>query len=179
MNHFVEPSLQIEVIAARAEQARVLDDLLQLYARDFSEFLNVEIGPNGRFEYKALPLYWSEPGRHPFLLWVDGKLAGFALVKKGSEVSGDASVWDMAEFFVLRAYRRRGIGTQMAHELWRRFSGPWEVRVMHLNVSAQQFWTRAIAEFIAKDVHPVPFEKDGENWILLSFVSECITRKTS
>jgi predicted acetyltransferase len=179
MNHSVEPSQQIEVIAATAEQIRLLDDLLQLYARDFSEFHNVEFGPNGRFEYKALTLYWSEPCRHPFLLWVDGQLAGFALVKKGSEVSGDGSVCDMAEFFVLRAYRRRGIGTQMAHEVWRRFSGPWEVRVMHLNVSAQQFWTCAIAEFTGKDVHPVPFEKDGESWMLLSFVSKCVTSKTS
>lgn len=177
MNHSEEPSRQIEVIAATAEQAPLLDDLLQLYARDFSEFHNIPLGPNGRFEYKALPLYWSESCRHPFLLWVDGKLAGFALVKKGSEVSGNGSVWDMAEFFVLRAHRRRGIGTQMAHEVWRRFSGTWEVRVMQLNVSAQQFWKRAISEFTGKQVRPVPFEKDGESWTLWSFVSERIPSK--
>jgi len=177
MNHSEEPSGQIEVIAATAEQAPLLDDLLQLYARDFSEFHNIPLGPNGRFEYKALPLYWSEPCRHPFLLWVDGKLAGFVLVKKGSEVSGNGSVWDMAEFFVLRAHRRRGIGTQMAHEVWRRFSGTWEVRVMQLNVSAQQFWKRAISEFTGKQVRPVPFEKDGESWTLWSFVSERIPSK--
>ena len=91
---------------------------------------------------KSLPLYWSEPGRHPFLMKAEGKLAGFVLVKKGSEISRNEKVWDMAEFFVLRGYRRRGIGTRVAHEVWRRFPGLWEVRVMEANVSAHYFWAR-------------------------------------
>ena len=43
-------------------------NLLELYAHDFSEFHNVEIGEDGKFGYQALPLYWSEPDRHPFLI---------------------------------------------------------------------------------------------------------------
>jgi len=52
-----------------------------LYAHDFSEFYDLEIGANGRFGYSSLPLYWSEPGRHPFLVWVEGQLAGLLLIK--------------------------------------------------------------------------------------------------
>jgi predicted acetyltransferase len=44
---------------------------------------------------------------------VDDSVAGFVLVKRGSEVSGDQDVWDMAEFFVMREFRRQGIGTQL------------------------------------------------------------------
>src|SRR5258707_5040919 len=105
-----KPFAHIEVIPAAAEQEPILANLLQLYAHDFSEFLDVPLRADGRFGgYKNLSLYWREPDRHPFLVWVDGKLAGFVLVKRWSEVSGDKNAWDMAEFFVIRAYRRRGI----------------------------------------------------------------------
>ena len=71
--------------------------------------------------YQHLPLYFSEPHRYPFLVRRGDRLVGFVLVKKGSEVSGNQAVWDMAEFFVLRGCRRRGIGTQIAREVWTRF----------------------------------------------------------
>src|SRR5579862_2852405 len=95
----------LEVIPAALQQETILANLLELYAHDFSEFHEIELGEDGRFGYMHLPLYWREPNRHPFLVRVDGKLAGFVLVKQTSE-----AVWDMAEFFIVRGYRRRGIG---------------------------------------------------------------------
>src|SRR5271154_5045561 len=74
---------QIEVISATAAQAPILANLLELYAHDFSEFHDLNIGEDGRFGYRSLSLYWSEPHRHPFLIRMDGKLAGLVLVKKG------------------------------------------------------------------------------------------------
>src|SRR5580658_3531125 len=97
-----KPISHIEVAPARPGQESVMANLLELYAHDFSEFHDLEIGADGRFGYPSLPLYWSEPGRYPFLVKMDGKLAGLVLVKRGSEVSGNLAVWDMAEFFVLR-----------------------------------------------------------------------------
>jgi predicted acetyltransferase len=141
------PSMPIEVIPAAAEQESVLANLLELYAHDFSEFHNLEIGEDGRFGYKSLPLYWSDSDRYPFLVKVDGNLAGLILVMRGPAVVGNHVVWDMAEFFVLRGYRRRGIGTQMAHEIWRRLLGAWEVRVMQSNVAANHFWAHAVSTF--------------------------------
>jgi predicted acetyltransferase len=174
--HPDEPSAQIEVIPAAAEQESVLGNLLELYTHDFSELRDVDLGTDGRFGYKLLPLYWSDPDRHPFLVRIDGKLAGFALVKRGSEVSGNEAVWDMAEFFVLRRYRRRGFGTRVTHELWRRFPGPWEIRVMESNVLARHFWAHVLSMFTENVVHPVPFEKGGEHWKLFSFESKCVSK---
>src|SRR3984885_14627860 len=122
-------SPHLEVIPAAQEQQPILANLLELYAHDFSEFHNLEIGEDGRFGYPSLPLYWSEPNRHPFLIRMDGKLAGLALVQGESGGSGSLSenaVRDMAEFFVMRGYRRHGIGTQAAHQVWRRFPGMWK-----------------------------------------------------
>lgn len=168
------PLAQIEVILARPNQESILANLLELYAYDFSEFNDLELGADGRFGYSGLALYWSEPGRHPFLVWVEGKLAGLVFVKRGSEVSGNEAVWDVAEFFVLRGYRRLGIGTQIASEVWRQFPGLWEVRVMESNVPARDFWTHAISIFMGEAIKPVRVEKDGKYWVLFSFESKCV-----
>ena len=58
---------------------------------------------------------------------------------------------DMAEFFVMRKYRRGGVGTEAARGLFARFPGAWQVRQMRFNPQATVFWRRAI---------PVPFEDD-------------------
>ena len=167
-------SADIEVLPAGPDQQPVLANLLELYAHDFSEFYHIEPGEDGRFGYDPLPLYWSEPGRHPFLVRVDGKLAGFVLVKRGSELSGNETAWDVAACFVLRGYRRRGIGTHIAHEVWRRFPGLWEVRVMQSNVPARNFWARAISTFTGDAVPSVRVEKDGKWWTLFTFESKGI-----
>ena len=156
----------IEVIRATAEQEAILANLLELYAHDFSEFHKIELGEDGRFGYPDLPLYWREPDRHPFVVRVDGKLAGLVLVKADSR-----KVWDMAEFFIVRGYRRSGVGTQVAHEVWRRFPGPWEVRVMEKNHSAGQFWERAIGAFTGETARLDRVEKGGQPWHAFSFES--------
>ncbi len=164
-------SEHIELLPAAAEQESVLANLLELYVHDFSEFHDVELGDNGRFGYKHLPKYWSEPGRYPFLIQVDGKLAGLVLMKRGSEISGDETIWDMAEFFVVRAYRRRGIGMSVAHEMWRKFPGVWEIRVMQSNRAALDFWQRAVTTFVGRAIHPTYIQKDKGGWYVFAF--EC------
>jgi predicted acetyltransferase len=165
-------SVEVEVDPALREHASILANLLELYAHDFSELHILDIGANGSFGYESLPLYWSEPNRHPFLIRADGKLAGLALVKRGSEISGNQTVWDMSEFFVLRGCRRRGIGMLAAQEVWRRFPGIWEVRVMQSNVLANSFWNKAISNFIGEAIQPVRVEKVGRYWQLFSFESK-------
>ena len=165
------PLTTIEVIPAASDQELIVANLLELYVHDFSEFLDIELGEDGRFGYADLPRYWREIDLHPFLVRIDGRWGGFALVRKGSEFSGNAGVWDMVEFFVVRRHRRMGIGTRIAGEIWRRFPGRWEIRAMQANDSARQFWKRAIEEFTGREVHSSRVEKNGAFWTLFSFES--------
>jgi predicted acetyltransferase len=41
-----------------------------------------------------------------------------------------------------------------AHEVWRRFLGIWEVRVMQSNVLAILFWEQAISNFTGEAIQP-------------------------
>ena len=170
-NRMQRPSGQVEVISARLDQAPILANLLELYAHDFSEFHHFALQADGRFGYPNLYRYWTEPTLHPFLITIAGELAGFALIKRRrSLISNGAAVWDMAEFFVTRAYRRQKFGTQVAHALWRRFPGAWEVRVMASNTLAFRFWKRAISEFTAAKAQALNIESRG-SWFLFSFES--------
>ena len=123
----------------------VIDNLLQLYIHDFSEFGGFDVDERGRYAYSRLDLYWTEANRFPFLVRVDGKLAGFALVYVEKE--GEQPVARIAEFFVMRRYRHGGVGRQAARLLWTALPGTWTVRVSEGNTPALAFWTRVVAEF--------------------------------
>ena len=52
--------MQVEVIKATIEHKPVLANLLELYAYDFTEFCDFDIGDDGFYGYERLPLYWTE-----------------------------------------------------------------------------------------------------------------------
>jgi predicted acetyltransferase len=131
--------------ASSADEAR-LAALFELYIYDFSDLLGLDVGDDGRFRAPPLGGYFVDPERHAFLLHVDDRLAGFALVHERSRLTGERGVFDMAEFFVMRLYRRRGLGEAMATSLFDRFRGPWEVRQKPENTAATAFWRRVIAK---------------------------------
>jgi predicted acetyltransferase len=73
--------MNIEVQQASLEDKAILRNLLELYAYDFSEFDQCDVDAHGLFGYNRLDHYWTEPGRYPFLVRVEGKLAGLVLVR--------------------------------------------------------------------------------------------------
>jgi predicted acetyltransferase len=136
--------------------------LLELYVYDFSEMLAIDVGEDGRFHppWQLDPYFANDPRAHAFLIRVEAKLAGLALVKQGSRLSEDATIFDMAEFLVLRRYRRHGVGERAAGWLFDRFAGIWEVRQKLANTQASAFWRRIIGR-------RGPFEDlvvDDERW---------------
>jgi predicted acetyltransferase len=142
--------------------SRILSNLLELYIHDLSGvFPHVELGPDGRFGYPKLPLYWTEPEqRFAFLIRERGAVAGFALVTRGSPAVEEPNTLDVAEFFVLRRYRRTGVGRAAVRLLWRRLPGMWTVRVSEANPSALLFWSAVIGEQTAGKA--VEFVRPGQ-----------------
>lgn len=136
--------MRIELFEAKREEEPILANLLQLYLHDFTDWADWDVEPDGRYATWDLDECWDNPARHPFFIVAEGHLAGFAIVDRGGAETDDADVWDMAEFFVMRKYRRKGVGGEIARRLFARFPGRWEVREMAGNVNAQAFWRRTI-----------------------------------
>jgi predicted acetyltransferase len=133
---------------AQPAEVGLLSNLLELYVHDLSAAFEVELGADGRFGYPKLERYWAEPGRRfPFLIRSGARVVGFALVTRGSPAADDPDVFDVAEFFVIRRYRRSGVGRHAAALLWQRLAGKWIVRVSEGNPGALPFWAGVIAQF--------------------------------
>jgi predicted acetyltransferase len=136
----------LTLVPAGDDRAAVVSRLLQLYAYDLSDLLELDVGADGVFALPFPDRYWIDGRYHAFLIEEDGKVAGFAIVDSRSRFSEDET-WDMNQFFVLRRYRRRGVGRWAAVELFTRFPGRWEVREAARNTPARDFWRRVIGDF--------------------------------
>lgn len=139
--------LDIVICPAAIEQKPVLAQLMELYMYDFSEFSGEDVSECGYYGYKYMDNYWTEAGRMPLLIRVDGKLAGFALVRACSEYSDMPVPHCIGEFFVMKKYRRRGVGRTAACRVFDMFPGNWEVSQWKNNLPAQRFWRRVISEY--------------------------------
>jgi len=150
-------------------EAPVLRNLFELYAHDFSEYVPLELHANGRFDVVPDEKWWTSPEHFPFFIRWNGKLSGFALVRRGSRVTGAADVMDMAEFFVLRGARGNRVGTRAAHALFATFPGAWEIRVRRANAPASKFWESAAAGLRDTVVVSIQHRSDGVDWDVLRF----------
>lgn len=154
--------MQLDVRPAEASQRPVVERLIQLYLYDMASQHPWPLEPDGTYGYDLLDRFWQ----HPYLMYADGELAGFALVIRGCPITGQSDCWFMAEFFVLRPYRRRGLGRAAVERLLANHPGSWHVTVLQSNAPAMDFWQRALA------VHTptvAPASHDGDDWQVMAF----------
>jgi predicted acetyltransferase len=58
-----------------------------------------------------------------------------------------SSLFAVAEFFVMKKYRKLGVGQHVSTELFNKFSGIWKVSQMETNLPAQSFWRKTIERY--------------------------------
>lgn len=138
------PDPSIEVRPATLSDRNPVSRMLELYQHDLSDVWDQDLDGEGRYGY-SLDKYWSSPRCRAFVFLVGGKYAGFALVD--DSVSLPENEHWMAQFFVVRKYRRRGIGGEAAKRVFDIMRGRWEVGQMRKNLPAQAFWRRVIDEY--------------------------------
>ncbi len=154
--------MKVVVRQVPAEEKPLLFRLMQLYMYDFSGIEGFDIGADALFEYKGLDSYWSDPTRYPFLIYVNTHIAGFVLVNSYTCVPDIGEAKSIAEFFVLRKYRRQGIGRAAACQVFDRFPGRWEVRQIPRNIAGREFWRSVIHDYTAGAYKEV--DLDNEFW---------------
>ena len=118
--------------------------MLELYQHDLSDIWDQDLDSHGEYGY-ALDEYWETEGCHPFVATAAGKYAGFALVNQVVRL-GTEGYW-MDQFFVLKKYRRHGVGQLLARSVFVALPGRWEVGQMPQNGVAQAFWRKVIGEY--------------------------------
>ena len=135
----------IDISIPSLSEKPLIEQMMQLYRYDMSEFDGSDLGHYGRFSYDYLDSYWTDDSRTPLIIRVSGNLAGFVLVNQHS-YTGDGR-YSIAEFFIMRKYRGKGIGKFIAHRVFDQFGPLWEVRQTKENMAAQSFWRRVIEKY--------------------------------
>jgi predicted acetyltransferase len=159
----------IEIRPARAADELCIDNLMQLYAYDASEWYPIELEESGRYELRPVARFWTEENHHPFLIFDEGKLAGFAVVDH--EVVDPQSQWNMGYFFVARRFRGEGIGKHVAQKLFAQFRERWEVYQLVANVNATAFWRKTITDFVGAKIEERVHTIHGDECFLQRFTS--------
>ena len=165
----IEPLVVLEPVAL--EQAFVLANLFELYVHDFSEQVPLDLKPNGRFDVSVDERWWTSDDHFPFFIRADDKLCGFALARRGSRVTAATDVMDVAEFFVVRGARAKGVGARAAHALFAAYPGNWEIRVRRTNSAASKFWRKVAERCADAAVTVTAFSSAGVDWEVLRVAS--------
>ena len=76
----------------------------------------------------------------------DQQPAGFAMVARQTQASRAAD-FRMAEFFVARGSRRRGLGRSAVRLIFDRFAGSWEITEFVHNKAAVNFWRTVLTDY--------------------------------
>ncbi|USK31685.1 GNAT family N-acetyltransferase [Bacillus sp. F19] len=136
------------LIPAGISDRAIVENLLQYYFYDFTEFNGASVNDQGRFnDYPYFENYWTEKGRYPYLIKVREEYAGFVMVR----YDASENYFSMAEFFIMKKCRRSGLGKKIAHNVFQLHSGKWEVVQIERNKPAQSFWRKVIEEYTAGD----------------------------
>lgn len=144
---------EITLVPATITDYPIIQNMARFYGYDISEHYGHEPGwemdETGLYgaglDFKQ---YLDVPNTFPFLVRYKGELAGFAIVdKKGSDDSID---FNIAQFFILRTYKSKGIGKHVAKKCFDKFRGQWEIMVMPENENAYRFWRNVIKEYTNK-----------------------------
>jgi predicted acetyltransferase len=155
----------------REAERELFRQLAQLYLHDFSEFEPEDVDESGRFIWPEVERYGREQGHDAWLLRVNGKLAGFVLVDRLEPTETGLPRHMIAEFFVMRAFRRSGHGAQMAMTTFDRYPGAWRVTQIEPNQPAIAFWRRVIGAYTRENYRESILPSARYDLIVQEFVS--------
>ncbi len=179
--------MDLKLELTNKSNAYIIKNLLVPYRHDMSEYNGQLPNKHGIMSqndsirlldpYTAVisKEWWKHPdGLLPYLFIFDGVPAGFCLVwRTAYNPDGDAEAekmdYLMDQFFILRPYRRKGIGQKAAVECFRQHSGRWVLHVMANYEIALSFWRKTIGGYMSTEFVEEVGLRDGREMVTFQF----------
>jgi predicted acetyltransferase len=146
----------VETKQAGSEQSYILQNIWPAYMHDLSKYQHHLPNKHGLLDEEDVTTYSDENFltawlAHPdkifvFLIYADKCLAGFALIASPPLVEGNSDKL-VHDFFLFHAYRGKGIGQSEINQLFDRFKGSWQLRVLPENKPALAFWQKVVSKY--------------------------------
>ncbi len=140
------------------ESKCIIENLFPFYLYDMSEYMGWAANKDGTFRFKEslIASYWTEADHTPYIIKANGELAGFTMVRV---YPGTENLQDIGQFFILRKFKRKGVGQAVLKLLLRKYPGDWQIRALVENSGAIKFWKRSI-EALVGDNYSMKLAKD-------------------
>jgi predicted acetyltransferase len=149
----------IELHPAQRDELDTLENLMQFYMYDFSEWLPLKLADHGFFSIQPKLDYWRHPGTQPFLIRVDDELAGFVTVDTETQMAG--AEHNIGYFFLTRRFRGQGVAQFVVSTLLSRLPGQWQIFHIDANLPARRFWAGLIPALSGGEFTRQQREVDG------------------
>lgn len=146
----------------------ILRNLFELYLHDMAEWFEFDTSSEGNFSFPTQQEVWDKGVDVHFIYSGEIPIA-FGLVGLAEKYDETPARKDVDEFFVVRRYRRSGLGREFANYLWRQYPGPWLVRVYQRNLPAVPFWRSSIAAYTDGSYDEQVTEVNGRPWSYFLF----------
>jgi predicted acetyltransferase len=127
----------VKLIIATEHDFKRIENMMQFYMHDFSEWLPISLNENGLFSTRPQFEYFSKLTTKFYVITVDGETAGFVSVD--DEVNYPDTNHNIGYLFIARGFRRKGIAKSVVNELLARFSGGWQIFHITENLGAAVF----------------------------------------
>jgi predicted acetyltransferase len=150
---------EITLHATQRDELQIIENLMQFYSYDFSEWLPLKLGDHGLFDLQPLTEYWRNPATRPVLIRVAGELAGFVTLDDQTHLPG--AQHNMGYLFVSRRFRGQGVGRFVVSTLLSQVPGQWQIFHLEANQPARLFWAAVIPTLSAGNFRRSRLVVDG------------------
>ena len=116
--------------------------MLELYQYELSDIWPQDTDTEAKYGYN-LDRQKQAERFHAYVALENSQYIGFALVAPAIVTRKEGS-W-MEQFFILKRFRRSGVGRTLALHVFKSHPGPWEVGQLPSNLPAQAFWRKVIS----------------------------------
>ena len=158
--------MDVKIIKGTEENLKIAKNLVHYYIYDMGVPMDWDCREDGVFDgCDEMSENWTSENYFSYLIYNGKYPIGFAIVKSfcNSEVD-----YEIEEFFILRKYRNKNIGKKIAFELFDKYRGKWQIKILLKNTPAQDFWRKVIEQYSnntlqeSQIVHKCPYSGDWE-----------------
>lgn len=140
----------VRVEKIELQNKEILKNVYQFYLHDMSEYNNEDIDSIGLYDVDFLNLFWGEEGLTAFFIMIAEKVAGVILLQSGKWAPPSGEDYYISNFFVLKKYRRNGVGRKALKELFALYPGKYMLGQIPSNKLAINFWKSVYSRFDIK-----------------------------
>lgn len=161
--------MNVELKQVTEKEKPTLENLLEKYNYEFSQYNKQKFGNNGLFGYEYLPNYFTDNDRFAYFIMAENELAGFALINKHHECDRPID-WSMAEFFVAYNFRRRGVAAKAIDIIFTKHKGWWHIKYHKDNEASVALWNNTAKKYSDGSYELItgiePFDDGTESQVL-------------